>query len=517
MNKKDLIARGYFPKELPPPFNTISLADFATSGKITFPCYPKRTAKIYSHNHVRYNSLRRNLGVPNPVFFLVISHLLDINWSTINKITKLSNFSKIKPTHTPHPQRERSISPVLDFYLIPVERAKNRIAGRYILHTDISRFYQSIYTHSIPWAIHGKSLAKQQRNDMTLLGNNLDKILRNSQDGQTLGIPIGPDTSLVIAELILCTTDIELEKRLKNTCSYPFKGFRYSDDYEFVFQNISDAESALSQIQQVLSEFELTINSEKTKIIELPCSLDSIWVLELSDYKFSENGLAQMQDIIRYFDKAFQLRNEFPGEPVLKYAVARISNINNLDINNWSLLESLLLQSITIEPSTLRDSLSIIQDKKVNKYNINLSLLEEVINFQIYRNAILGHSSEVAWAIWSAMVFDLSINKLATESISKMEDSIVAILALNARKQGQIKESLDTSTWEQFLNEDELYGEQWLLCYEANLQGHLFKGVDYVSKDPWFSLLKDNGVTFYGSKTPLVIPPSSTSGPSGRF
>ncbi len=60
MNRRDLIARGYFPKELPPPFNTISLADFATSSKITFPRYPKRTAKIYSHTAstavMRYSS-----------------------------------------------------------------------------------------------------------------------------------------------------------------------------------------------------------------------------------------------------------------------------------------------------------------------------------------------------------------------------------------------------------------------------------------------------------------------------
>ena len=100
----------------------------------------------------------------------------------------------------------------------------------------------------------------------------LDKLLRNTQDGQTLGIPIGSDTSLVVAELLLCTVDVELEKRFKNTCIFPFKGFRYSDDYEFTFQNRSDAESALSIIQQVISEFELSINPEKTKIVELPCS-----------------------------------------------------------------------------------------------------------------------------------------------------------------------------------------------------------------------------------------------------
>ncbi|MEL6458565.1 MAG: RNA-directed DNA polymerase [Cyanobacteria bacterium J06621_15] len=522
MNKIDLIKRGYFPRELPPPFNTILLADLTLSNKALLNNCPRKPTKLYYHNNVRYGSLRRKLGIPNPVFFLQLCDLIDERWSEIQQIIRQSNYSKSKPIYIPSPGRSRSICPALEFGLIPVERAKNRITGKYILQTDISQFYQSIYTHSIPWAIHGKAIAKDKnnRNDMNFFGNKLDKLLRSSQDLQTLGIPIGPDTSLVVAELLLCSADVELEKRLKKTCVYPFKGFRYSDDYEFTFQNISDAESALSQIQQVLSEFELVLNPDKTKIIELPCSLDSTWVLELSEYKFNDKKSTQMQDIVRYFDRTFQLLNEFPKEPVLKYAVSRISKLNNLHPDNWPLLESLLLQSITIDPSTLRDSLSIIQDKQgnkqKNKFKIDLKSLEEILNFQILRYAPLGYSSEVAWAIWSAIVFNLPISKLAAESISQMSDSVVALLALDARRRGQLNQGLDTSKWEQFLLKEELYGEQWLLSYEANRQGYLSGTEDYVASDSWFSQLKNGGVSFYDINAQLIIPPNENSGPSGE-
>ena len=517
MNKIDLIKRGYFPKELPPPFTTTLLADLALSSKTLLNNCPKKPTKLYYHNHIRYGSLRRKLGIPNPTYFLQLSDLIYEKWPEIQQIISKSKYSKSKPIYTPLPQRNRSISPALKFDLVPVERAKNRITGRYILKTDISQFYQSIYTHSIPWAVHGKVAAKKERNDTTnYFGNKLDKLLRNSQDGQTLGIPIGPDTSLVIAELLLCTADVELEKRLNDICTYPFKGFRYSDDYEFTFQNLSDAESALSQIQQVVSKFELTINPDKTFIVELPCSLDSIWVLELSEYKFNNKKLIQMQDIVRYFDKAFQLLNDFPKEPVLKYAVSRIVKLNNLHPDNWFLLESLLLQSITIDPSTLRDSLYIVQGKQDNNFQIDLESLEKVLNFQISRYATLGYSSEVAWAIWSAIVFNLPISKLAAESISQMSDSVVALLALDARRRGRINQGLDTTKWEQFLVKDELYGEQWLLSYEANQQGYLSGTDDYVASNSWFSQLKNAGVSFYDINAPLIIPPNENSGPSGE-
>ena len=146
----------------------------------------------------------------------------------------------------------------------------------------------------------------------------------------------------------------------------------------------------------------------------------------------------------------------------------------------------------------------------MTRTNITLS------NFQILRYAPLGYSSEVAWAIWSAIVFNLPISKLAAESISQMSDSVVALLALDARRRGQINQGLDTSKWEEFLLKEELYGEQWLLSYEANRQGYLSGTEDYVASDSWFSQLKNAGVTFYDINAPLIIPPNKNSGPSGQ-
>jgi hypothetical protein len=202
---------------------------------------------------------------------------------------------------------------------------------------------------------------------------------------------------------------------------------------------------------------------------------------------------------------------------VLKYAISRIENFDGLHQDNWSLLESLLLQSVTIEPSTLRNALSIIQNNQVKQYPIDLGSLEKKLNLQILQHAPLGHSSEVAWAIWSIIVFKLFISKEASQAISEMEDSITAILALDAQRRGRISEELITKKWEQFLTEDELYGNQWIFSYEANRHGFLLAEYDYVSRDPWFSQLKKGGVTFYDRETPLVIPPGKTSGPSSEF
>jgi len=56
-----------------------------------------------------------------------------------------------------------------------------------MLNTDITDCYGAIYTHTIPWALHEKDVAKQCRNDKRLIGNQIDKTIQEMQNGQTNG------------------------------------------------------------------------------------------------------------------------------------------------------------------------------------------------------------------------------------------------------------------------------------------------------------------------------------------
>ncbi|WP_165363617.1 RNA-directed DNA polymerase, partial [Sphingobium cupriresistens] len=121
----------------------------------------------------------------------------------LTRFFQLSQFSLSVPRVTPDGERAVEIATHSE-----LESARlGRLAPyRFVAKTDISRFYHSIYTHSIPWAFHGKAASKADRraNSANLFMNRLDLILRAGQDGQTIGIPVGPDASRYIAEVI-CT------------------------------------------------------------------------------------------------------------------------------------------------------------------------------------------------------------------------------------------------------------------------------------------------------------------------
>jgi Reverse transcriptase (RNA-dependent DNA polymerase) len=136
-------------------------------------------------------------------------------------------------------------------------RAKTRAVGKYFLRADVTRCYASIYTHSIPWALKGKAWAKTNRRGSA--GNELDLAIRNGQDQQTLGIPIGPDWSFAIAESVLTAVDNLLTSRINSLSAN-----RFYDDYELAFPTYNEALGAMGILQEALSEYELALNPTKT-------------------------------------------------------------------------------------------------------------------------------------------------------------------------------------------------------------------------------------------------------------
>lgn len=295
---KELLSKGYFPRELPAPFNTISLGEAIDNHIDDLPDLFHTGSHISNpsvHNSARPGTLRRRLSIPNPINMFRLSKAINNNWTDIEPHIQRSTISMTTPMLG---DGNRAIDRKHSLGQLPELIAGVRSKSKYILKADISRFYPSIYTHSIPWALHSKSVAKANNSD-ELFGNLLDKEVRNSQDRQTVGIPIGPDTSLVLAESILSCIDAELEDR------FSINGLRYIDDYQLGFNTIGDAEEVMAYLQESLSDYELALNPLKTEIIELPNKFESLAISDLRAYTVRSSVCEQRSDLMRYFNKAF--------------------------------------------------------------------------------------------------------------------------------------------------------------------------------------------------------------------
>lgn len=493
MDIQDLLEFGYFPKELPPAFSTETFANkFVTinsqlqaQGKPNY-----SSSKLLEFSIPKKDYYRRNLSIPNPFHQSYLSEIICDKWSEIDAFCQKSNISASRPVENSSKDTDnRAITTLKKFSEFQKDCIIDSFDKIYELRVDISWFYHSIYTHTIPWALHTKEVAKKRKFDKTLIGNKLDTLVRNCQHQQTIGIPVGPDTSLVLAEIIACFIDQELQKKFPD-----IKGYRYFDDYFLYFSRKEKAEEVLRFLQSTLNDFQLTLNETKTIISQYPLPFDTVWATSISTFNLRNDEKEQEKDLWKYFNLIFDLFQKYRNDPVLLYALRRIENYR-IYTNNWKLFQSLILKCTLLDPRTIKYVIRILLANTKNVENKNIeSVTEQLFDYHIFKS----HSYEITWTLWLAKTFNIKINEENATNILNSNDVIPIIVALDLKHKGLIDSKIDTSHLIEGLTKESLLEEKWLLTYESIIKGWLKpKDTTLLDKDPYFKILKNNGVIFY--------------------
>lgn len=484
MNLEDILKKGYFPKELPPPFNTNPFSDFFKSQRSFKDMKGNKNKSMYlDYSIPKTNYFRTKVGVINPYNFLVLAEVIINNFPAITTVLNKSILTTSKPNINNYFRTEFSYGEFKDKALL------DSINTNVILITDISRFYSSIYTHSIPWALHTKATAKATR-DNSLYGNLIDTELRNCQDQQTNGIPIGPITSNIIAEIILCEIDDKLKTKIN-------KGKRYVDDYMLFFNNISDAENAFKELQKYLLNYQLEINSNKTKIENMPYQIEENWINDLTTFFSNSLFLKQKSFLTKLYNKVLELKKANPNKYVIKYLLTILKDIF-IEEDNWKLFETYLLNLTRLDTSILPDVLIIIKSYH-SEYNFSLGDIEDFYKILIRDNVTKGNHYEVSWSLWSLYELNFIIDNDLAKDILNSEDWISKIIIFHLNSEHKISGSLTSNISIENVNIDELdlYNNKWLFTYETLFNNWLNDTNGILNNDRFFKKLKDNNISFY--------------------
>jgi RNA-directed DNA polymerase len=216
----------------------------------------------------------RSMQLVNPVLYVRLVHLIteEQAWAVIvDRFQKFSENKKIICLSLPVESTEGKdkAAQILHWWQ-EVEQRSIELALEYehITHTDITDCYGSIYTHSIPWAIHEKHFIKTEdnRHNQKLVGNAIDICLQDMHHGQTNGIPVGSVLMDFIAEIVLSYVDLEVSEQIKVKNIEDYKILRYRDDYRIFITNPVQGELILKIIAEVLSGLGLKLSSSKTRV-----------------------------------------------------------------------------------------------------------------------------------------------------------------------------------------------------------------------------------------------------------
>ncbi len=491
---EDLILKGYFPSELTPSFVTEELVKVFPEMLLNIntysPSYPQKPhlSKPVIFSIPKIKKYRRYLGIPNPLSMIRLSTTIDENWKAIETFI---NKSPISLSKIVYPSTGYRAVNEPNFSDINNERLFRSVGLKYLLILDISQFYHSIYTHSIPWALHGKSIAKNRRKRGDLFGNALDEDSRNIQDGQTIGLPIGPDTSRIISEIIASAIDVEICSKIG-----ALHGIRNVDDYYLYFQSLDELEKARSIIQRILKEYGLDLNISKDKIFELPEIIEPEWKNEIRRFKFRESKRQQRTDIISFFDKVFNYARQYPNDYVLNYGITKIRGLI-IQKENWDVMESLLLKSILLEPRVIHLLNEIIIGYYKYGHPINECILTTSLSPFVEYHLLNENHFEVIWALWLFKSIKIPIPLGLAKSLNDAKNPLVILTILDLFHAGLIPDGLNTNKWTIYCKEEHLFSEYWILAYEAKIKNWLKSKTEYLDKNPFFKLLKINNVEFY--------------------
>ncbi len=153
---------------------------------------------------------------------------------------------------------------------------------------DISKCFDSIYTHSIAWALLNKEIVKETLPDCnSTFAGLFDGLMQNLNYGETNGIIIGSEFSRIFAELILQQIDKTIYQELRKQGKIhkrDYEVFRYVDDY-FVFYNDEITKETIHALYKLeLRKYKLYLNDSKAKQYGKPIITElSIAKLKISD------------------------------------------------------------------------------------------------------------------------------------------------------------------------------------------------------------------------------------------
>lgn len=286
---------------------------------------------------------------------------------------------------------------------------------------DISNCFDSIYSHSISWAVKDKEFIKKHVKNSNQFCQTIDTLMQRTNNNETNGICIGSEFSRIFAEIIFQQIDVNIEKFLLNKLSLKhgldYEVLRYVDDYMVFSNSTHNQQSIYNAISDSLNKYNLYLSSEKLKKLSRPLITEkSALVVSLSDI------LNSFDDLI--FESTYEKNNNilfpkkiFRKDRVKNSLIDKIKKVCKDANQDYALASSYLISVFNKRVSSLVYSYDL--------YLKNLESLEKQGNKEYIPNGmlILRDSFET---LVSLMLFFYSV-KPSLSSSNKVAQSIIEI------------------------------------------------------------------------------------------
>lgn len=500
-----LLDHGLFAEKIPPCFSTAGLAAIVSekmAGLLDETNEKKLKENIdkRAHDYVRYEALRdinipRHLGIPHPEAYAVQALAISKHWQEIAMHCNqpAPAISRIYVRHVGNGRIFEMNYKGVERFQLEENEIQWMAGAKFVVEADISACFPSIYTHTIPWALHNKGDAKKSNSLTKHAGNLLDKCTQNTRDRQTNGLLIGPHASNIISEIVLTRIDAALQ------ASGYKKVVRHVDDYRFFADTFDEAELFVKALGMNLRAYEMSINETKTRILELPRPSDENWRLVLNRFLFPKDEELRFSVIRSFLDLALEYAQSAGKSTPLNYAIKTIAGSDeprklNPRAKRMYVQEAMNLALAYPYLAPLLDEFVFDKYWHEGMKSRIADFAASLIKFGVRKL----YPDTIAHALYFALKHDITLDLKDDELIEiiALDDCVTNVLLLEYAKASnrlKIKSAINKRAKELLKTDDAREKDKhWLLIYQVwtkkELEGN---GQDFLAK------LKDKGLQFF--------------------
>lgn len=478
-----LLGYGLFANKLPPCFTSEGLCQFYKTGK------GEKLSSVNWREYIVFDSQRntmvpRRFGIPVPHAYYHLCKALSGSWEKIrhHMVHAVSGQDYIvSRIHLRKRKGDKALfSMNYQNWKVDGNPEPDLLLGnKYIVKSDISTCFPSIYTHSIPWALVGKEKSKQDRKNNQWF-NQIDKQCQSCTNGETHGLLIGPHASNLISEIILTQVDRKLYSN----------GWRYTraiDDFTCYVPSIEKGEKFIRELRRELAYYDLALNEKKTAIRELPFAINHEWVQQLRNVQeiYCRKEIIRYPDVAGYLASAISVmeENNHDGAPI-NYVMKVLSG-KKMTEPARDYLVKVLLHMAYLYPYLVH----YLEEYIFLPYKVSTRQIQDFSNLLYDEGARRDQYEMMYFALYFAWIYGFEIYNVSAEKIISSNSCICKVLALlyfQSIHQDKVLDMLRKHA-KSFLNDDGDFDRNWLFAYEALNQDQL--------KNEW-KAYKEAGVTF---------------------
>ena len=464
---RGLLAHGLFPEKLPPIFTSEPFFNYCQGLKQSF------TDKAYHyiyHESIRNINVPRPLGIVNPMAYQRLCLCLSEHWNKLqehflnktngqtHKISRIhlrKRFNKASLFEMNYKNWKTDGSPEPDLLL----------GKKYLVEADISTCFPSIYTHSLPWALVGKSESKSYIKS-PILFNEIDRCCRQMKDGETHGLIIGPHTSNLLSEIILTVID-------KKLFDLGWRYIRNIDDYSCYVTTREEGQHFLVDLGDQLRYFDLSLNHKKTSIQELPVVAEDKWVRKINSLSLllQQHKVVNYKVVRAYLDEATELmRDNQMNSAILNYAIKVLSGQSNQMSNNAKEYSV----KIILHLATIYTYLIPLLDTNVfEPFAVGSETVCRFANI-IFKEGISCRNYEaISYAIYFSLKYNFKLDDIDADKSTESENCMFMLFTWLYYKKHGINNASFKKKAEELSENDKDFERNWVFVFEVLTQGKL--------------------------------------------